>query len=601
MRSVLAYQRLHAEETGDEEPATEAAPAPPIVWNPATISDDELARVLTPATFKRARKLWDEGQLIEVATGARPTARFHDLGAHLRFLVPDDARYTHCDCADANCVHVALAVWAFRQLAPGTDSGLVQSSATPPPVPTEVLEATETFVGELARVGVADAGQPLLDKLARLERELRGAGLVWPAEIALDLAQQIEWHRGHNARFESERVAALVGELLARGDAIGAQTGAIPNVWLRGSASDVAAPVGAARLIGVGSAARFYRGGVELRAFLQDSDSGAVVSVSADFPDPAATPGSQFLRGPQAAAPPQSLARLGATPKIKGNSIGAIGEGQLLARGGKRAPSGALNLGRTAVSRGAQTFEWEKLRAPLLADGFAEVTARLANQAPAFLRPRRDGENLFVVPIVRAHEARFDNTTQSVRAALFDGAQNVAAVEFPFTARGASGVEALLGALGNAELRFVAGQFTLGAQGLSVLPLGLVTQNGAARQFVQPWVQASPTEGSNAVAADAARHAEEDMMRDWTNQMAQLLGETYLLGLENADELLARSWRALAERGASLGFAHLVEPIETLAGALESKSRARLWDAQPARAQLLRLSVWALLLRASNE
>ena len=604
VRSVLAYQRLHADDVEADEPEI-ALESAPVAWNPGTFTDDELAKVVSAATLKRARKLWDDGQLVEVATGARPTARFHNLGAHLRFIVPRDARYTHCDCADANCVHVALAVWAFRKLAPDEQSGLIQSNDAPASLPTAELDAIENFCGELCSVGIAGAGQPILDKLARLERELRGAQLIWPAEIALELIQQIEWHRAHNARFESERIAQLVGEWLARADAMRAQSGAVPDVWLRGSASDVAAPIGAARLVGIGTSARFYSGGVELRAFLQDGDSGAVVSVSGDFPDPVATPASQFLRGPhaapQAATPPQSLAKLGAIPKIKGQSIGAIGAGQLLARGGKRAPSGALSLARAAVTRNAQTFEWEKLRAPLLAESFAEVSAHLSNQAPAFLRARREGENLFVVPLIRAENARFEAATQSVRATLCDDKGGVTALAFPFTARGASGVEALLFALNQAELRFVAGRFARGTEGLSVEPLGLVVQNGATRKLVQPWVQEAPAETSIFAATGDTMNADEDILRDWTNQIAQLLGETWLLGLDGADELSARSWRALSERGASLGFARLVAPVAELADELEAKSRVRIWNAQPARAALLRLSVWILMFRNANK
>ena len=597
VRSVLAYQRLHADEIGGDEADETEAEVAPIAWNPGAISDDELSSILSDATLARARKMWSEGQLVEVALGTRPTARFHNLGAHLRFLVPHDARYTHCDCADANCVHVALAVWAFRRLAPDQTSGLVQSSDAPLPVPSKVLDATETYLGELARIGIAGAGQPMLDGIARLERDLRGAGLIWPAEIALELAQQIEWYRAHSARFESARVAELVGELSARADAIRAQTGAMPAVWLRGSAADVAAPVGAARLIGIGTSARFYRGGVELRAFLQDGDSGAIVSVRGDFPDPVATSSSTLLRGPQATAPPQSLARLGAMPKIKGHSLGALGGGQLLARGGKRAPSGELALGRTAVSLAAQTFDWAKLRAPLLAENFGEVGAHLSDRAPAWLRPRRDGENLFVVPVLRVEGARFDPATQTVRADLFDEAGAVAALEFAFTARGASGVEALLSALENSEPRFIAGRFARNANGLSVSPVGLVTQNAAARQLIQPWIQDAPANSARAASLNAATLAsEDDTLRDWSNQWTQLLGETLLLGLENADELLARRWKALAERGASSGFSRLAESIAMLAEALGNKSRTRVWDARPAQATLLKLSVWSLML-----
>ena len=593
IRSVLAYQRQHIAPVEVEIKVAELAAS--LEWNPGAISANELNEIVPAATSKRARQLWDAGQIIEVRTGARPVARFHTLGTNTRFLVANDARYTHCDCAQsAPCVHVPLAVWAFEKLAPGAREGLISTRAEPPTVPVSLLDSVEKLASELARVGVAHAGRPFLDKLARLESELRAGELMWPAAIVADLARQIEWHDAHNARFEAARVAQLVGELLIRADAIGAQTGATPDLFVRGAASDVTVEVGAARLIGIGADARIYGGGVEVRAFLQDADSGAVVFVTHDFPDPIATTPA-FSRAPVAPAAPQSLARLAAMPVVKGVGLSAVGGGQILARGGKRAPSGAWSFGRSPLSYNAQNYQWEKLRAPLLAENFAEVAAHLGHQAPAFLRPRRAAENLFVVPIIAAHDARFDGGAQEIRAALRDAANGEAHLVHPFSARGAAGFEALLQLLqSQITLKFVAGRVEMGADGLTIAPLALVYEADGKRHILLPWLaEVGVSAQAQTPVAAQATSAPDDPLRDWQRECDALLGETWLLGLNGADELLAREWERLRARGQSLGFSRLIEPIERVATELARKNSVRDWKSETARAALLQVTVSA--------
>lgn len=606
LRSVLAYQRENAAaETPEKEREAEIetpVSAPAMAWNPGEIPEDALSKVVPAAVLTQARKIWDAGQLIEVTLSAKPTARFHTLATNTRFMVPGDARYTHCDCAGAApCVHVPLAVWAFQQLK-GEAHGLISTRTERAPVPASTLDEVETALGELARIGVAGAGRPFLDRLTRLEGECRAQGLVWPGGIAADLSRQIELHMAHNARFEPVRVASLAGELLMRCDAIRSQTGATPEVFVRGAASDVTTEVGAARLIGIGTQARLYRGGAELSAWLQDTDSGALVYVSRDFPDPKPDPGPALLRGSNAPTAPQSLARLANSPVVKGTGIGALGSGQILARGGKRAPDGEFSFGRTPLSFNAQTFEWQRLRAPLLCEGFSQINAHFEGAAPTPLRPRRAGEDFFVVPLAGVEDAHFSQSQQETRAVLRDTSGETALLIHPFSARGASGTQALLAALDDPDsARFVAGRFSRGAQGLTVSPLSLVCERGGARVMIQPWVSqnaASPNAQSDAQFApkSATQSAPLDPLRDFSAQLGEALGELWLLGLARADEAVARDWARLAGRGAALGFGRLVAPIETLSAELALQSKVRQWDFLAAKNALFEAAVLALLL-----
>src|SRR5262249_46453248 len=127
--SVLVYQRqvrpaLASDGTGhppSESPLGASGP-----WDPGAITDEELARHFRPAQLTKARQQFEQGVLAELVRSSKPSARLHLQACLVRFLVPGDIRYTHCDCAEpAPCGHVALAVWAFRQLPASEKAGIL--------------------------------------------------------------------------------------------------------------------------------------------------------------------------------------------------------------------------------------------------------------------------------------------------------------------------------------------------------------------------------------------------------------------------------------------------------------------------------------------
>ncbi len=121
VRTVLAYQRRAADAAAVVDEAV-APPGPSGPWDPGQITDDALAAAFKPAALARARGEFQQGLLVELVRGAKPSARFHVPPHTVRFLVPGDIRYTHCDCAEqAPCRHVPPAVWAFRMLEPLRD------------------------------------------------------------------------------------------------------------------------------------------------------------------------------------------------------------------------------------------------------------------------------------------------------------------------------------------------------------------------------------------------------------------------------------------------------------------------------------------------
>jgi hypothetical protein len=604
IRSVLAYQNRVQGSGTQRVPGVQGKQVPPIrssiPWNPGAITDEELARHFHRATLARARKQFEAGHVVELVRSSKPSARIHTLSCNLRFLVPGDPRYAHCDCAETPpCSHVPLVVWAFRLLEAERAGGLISTQLTSLPTPVPVLDEIEDAVRTLAALGISGAPGPVIDRFRRLEARCRQEGLVWPAEILAELVHQYECYTGHDARFSPWRAAELVGELCIRSDAIRSDTGAVPQLFIRGASTDQVIEVGSARLIGLGCGAQVHRGGVELAAYLQDMDSGTVVAVSRDFPDPPPDAG-------QAAREFWQLAR---TPVMKGIALSALGDGQLLIKGGKRSPSCRFIPGRAQATRNPQAFNWEALRPPVLAEDLAELTARLGALPPASLRPRRISGNLYVCAVAGVEAAEFSVEEQLVRAVLTDREGNAALLVHPYTARGREGTEALLQALaGRGEtLRFVAGQVHLGGAGPVISPVSLVFQEESRRVMVQPWIERLASGGELQIEKGELQSANwggrpdtADPVAYYPTQVMEAVGEACLLGLERMDERAARYWEELHRHGAALGFVRFLRPMGRLVETLAQKSRTVRWDPQPAAAAVLELAVLAHLAREES-
>jgi len=591
VRSVLAYQQAaRAPAAGEPAEEDEAAPAPPEPWDPGAIPDEELERRFRKADLARARRQFDEGQVMELVRSVRPSARIHTLSLNLRFLVRGDLNYTHCDCAEPNpCSHVPLAVWAFRMLAPEQAGGVVSTHKETLPVPAPLLDDVEAALLALAAPGVSTAPPPLIDRFRRLETRLRDEALVWPAEIVAELVQQVEAYLAHDARFAPRRVAELAAELCIRLDAIRADTGAVPQLFIRGSRLDRTTDVGQARLVGLGCGAELRRGGVEISAYLQDTDAGTVVAISRDYTDPPKDDPS----------PPREFSGLAQFAVFKGVSLAALGAGQLLIKGGKRTPAGRFLPGRAQAALNPQSFQWESLRPPVLVDDLAELAARLAAQPPASLQPRRVAANLAVCAVAGVDAVEFSDVEQTVYALVRDAAGTQALLVHPYTSRSREGTEALIARLkGQPDtLRFVAGQARLAGGGVVLSPLSLIFQDGSTRTMLQPWIDRAAASTGAAVepSAGGPSAGPTDPAGEFPDQLLDAVGEQWLLGLQRADERTAGHWRELAERGAALGFERLLRPVARLADTLDEKRHTLRWEAEPAARALLEIGLLAHL------
>ena len=588
IRSVLAYQQQAADRAPEAEQPQPAEP-----WDPGALTDEQLDQAFRKAALTRCRTQLRKGLLAELVRSAKPTARFHGLSFTVRFLVPGDVRYTSCDCGGrAPCQHVPLAVWAFRLLSAERTSGYVSTQQESSAPPVELLDDVEAALMELCELGVSGASRVYGDRLRRLHGRCQEAGLVWPAEILEETARQLERYQDHDARFDPSRVASQVAELLVRCDAIRNDTGAVPQLLVRGHKTDRAVRIGKARFVGLGCGATVRGGSAELAAYMQDTDSGAVVAVCREYADPAEDSKEE----------PAQLWRLGQRPVARGISLAGLGAGQLVVQAARRTPGHRLILGRAPVSFNPQSYDWGTLRAPVLAEDFAEVRSRLAGMPLASLRPRRVAEDFHACAVASVEAAEFSPADQTVVATLLDHGGGRAFLEHPYTTRGREGTEALLALLcadpKQRRLCHVAGPVRLCPAGPVFSPVSLVYEEDGARAMLQPWVERSEQQGPAEMLEPAEIAGAEDPVEEFPQQLLAALGELLLLGLGRADSRCTSQWEDLCATGEALGFDRLVAPAARIAESLKQKAMSARWDFSGAGQAALELAV---LVRVARE
>ena len=389
---------------------------------------------------------------------------------------------------------------------------------------------------------------------------------MWPATILHDLRRQYDHYISHDARFSPTHVADLIGEFLIRGDALRQKTTPVPRLFVRGTEENARTRLGQARLVGLGCTVIHRKRSVILQALLQDNATGMIMALGHEFLDPE-----------DEGAPPPSFAELSGRLVIKGRDIASLGRGQLVLKKATLHADHHIELGRAPASAYPQSFRWEELPAPLHAEHFDEVRARLQTLPPASLRPRRVGEDFHVVPITRVEEATFSVRDQAVTATLIDPLGRRAMIFHPYTNRNRLGTERLLARLSSApeSIHFVAGSMRVGAHGLIVRPTGVVfdaPDRPDTREMIQPWVDEFPEREASDTQLGNARPP-LDPIDTFRAELANALGELYLLGLNHVDAGIARQWRRLYHFGLRLGVHDILGPVADVCALLDPATR----------------------------
>ena len=604
IRGVLAYQRWFnagtqplsststasapaTPSTADEDTMSVVAestvhfPAVPIAdkeWDPGQITDEQLKQCMKQPLLDKAKKLFDDGQVVELVKARKPYARFHTLSTTVTFLVEDDPRYTRCDCIDKQpCLHVPLSIWAFRKLT--RSAGIVTTGSKVVSVPTATLDEIEQWLMEFSALGVQGMSNAMLGRLKRLVQQCLDESLIWHSEVLSDLLEERQRYADHDARFSPRRVVELIGELCSRCDAVRSQSPAIPQVFVRGTPSDRPSELADSTLIGLGCGVEVHKGSVVLSSHFQDTKSGNILALPREFNDPS----------DESLARPKPFWQLAEHAIVKGNNINAVASGRLITKGGKLTPARIFVPGRAPVQSNPQMYNWEQLRAPIYGESFADIRATIAAQPPAFLGPRQVGRNFHVFPVKEVTRVAFLDHEQAVMAELSDYAGERAAMLFPYLSRCPDGVDIILDQFNDASksVKFVSGYVRSTSEYLIIEPVGIVIEEAGQRHLLQPWIEKpagriKPTEKRQPHAAVVATGFGSPAMANYPTRILDTLGDLAVIGLERVDSGFTRRVQLLLDDGGAMGFMLFTSGLEKLVATLKAKSMMVKWDWQEA-------------------
>ncbi len=590
VRSVLHYQlRLAEAAAANNSPTTTTSSdevdtptqrtVTPVAfnesWDPGQILDEALQSHFGKSAVTRSRTLFDRGVVALVERGAKPVCRFLHEPCAVRFLVPGDLDYVHAECSEKlRATYIPWAVWTFRELAADQSSGLVSIENRIDGTPIDLLDEVETLTFELMDDGIQGLAPTFVSRVQRIVDRLNDAGMVWPGEVWNDLLTQTEAYRAHDARFDPAQTVDLVGELLIRSDAIRHDRGAVPRLLVQGSRTDRTTEIAYGRFIGLGCSVRNRRRNVEITAFMQEIDSGTVAAVDRTYTDPE----------PESGQPVKDFGTLSRGLIGSGVSLSELGEGQLLLKSGNLTPAHRLLIPRSRVHMNPQTFAWEKLRAPVLVDSFADASARLQALPPKSLRPRRLTEDVAVLKVASVEGMAFDPVSQSLTAALKDTEGDIAILRHGYSTRARHGFESLWKALNDVQSRlmYVAGQLRPTTAGLLIAPTCVVVEQGDRRVAIQPWVE-RPSAESEAQSTTTGGLPERAFSGgDVLQRLNELLAEALTTGVRKMPPQVHRRWEELSRLGEAAGFVLLPGVAKRFASDFARRLEARDWSSQSA-------------------
>lgn len=524
---VLAYQDRHRETP--EEPRT--------LWSPADFTDEMLRQALPAATLAAARRAARAGVRLSAPDGI-PTARL-PLNT-VQFFSPSALAHARCDCREVSgCAHLAVAVWAFRA-AGDAGSTMTGEVVVRLGVATNRRPDVDAFAADLDALiitvwadGIAAEDAAIDARLATLTARAHRAGWSWVAADLEELRRQREALHGRRTDADPDALLALVAETPARLRA--AVRAAEPDQPQR--TADEILGVGVPgetelahlRLVSLG--AETWRGdlGGGARVYLADPDTGAV---------------SVLERRWSGAAP-------AADRRILGTTLHRVAHGQVVTTGARRRALGLIEIAadrrRTSLHDLSPTA-WEAAALPL---GVG------LDHEPAFVRPRRLGDNIRVLAVDALHDWGFDATTQRLVANV-SGPDGDIQLILGHSAAAPGAVDALADALENAAVRRVSVRLLRRAGGLVCEPLAVLTGDGAVVPATAPvsgrnlppappGVAAGPLERAGAELTGWLRRGLHHQSRGARERLAGLADGLGAAGMATAGAELAAAAAAIGE------------------------------------------------------
>jgi len=406
---VLAYQTWAADQ-GDG--AAEVAPAAE-EWSPGGIDDEAIIEALGKRVVALARRRVSNGMVVELVRDPPPSARLPTCT--VRFLVPNDVSYAHCDCElGGGCEHVAIAVWAFRdgdergsnnaQLGGRDDAGPDLS----------VLAPAEALLHELLLEGVSSAPTSLAQHFARARAGVQAQRLTWVDDLLDDLDGTLQAYRSRSARYREEVAAGLLTEL---GGRIRAARSAreLPPRFLLGAGEASETKLDHIRLVSLGARLSGDESRREATVWLADPDTATVLMLV-----------KEWTFGEKETIPSnQELARRLAAYRVP---LGTIATGQVVTRVARRRANRRLYLGRgsgiQSTSLSPQHGDFLSLPSPVLVRDLAKLAEAFRGRPPRMLRPRILTEDFHVVCINEVGPVRYAPGEQALVVEVLDEAGN---------------------------------------------------------------------------------------------------------------------------------------------------------------------------------
>lgn len=384
--AVLQYQK-------------EAAVTAVEAFCPSAFTDEELIAHVGQRTVAAAERALASSVAVRVHPGATPSAELPN--ATVSFWAPDALHLARCDCGKPACVHVVLAVWAFRARPSG---GLIVLGGARA-ADAEALDRVEPVLTALVRTGLAALGDGAL--LAETRAALQD--YVWLRDGFEDLERERERYARQSTVFRAEVVARGVAELLARTRAATAERPALPPTMVLGSALEASGGSDRLRLIGIGASTEADGARRLANAYFVEPISMTVLALRAEWELEGRAPTGAEV-GELFASSRRSLAEL----------AGAY----LIARGARRRENGLLDLSRARSIQPSNPpgAMWGEVEAPILVRSLDELAARRANEPPALLGPRLVGRDVHVLAIGALDEIGYSPAHQEVRARVVDEA-----------------------------------------------------------------------------------------------------------------------------------------------------------------------------------
>ena len=554
---ALACRERASAATGSSS-SDEITPPTAALREVASVSDDELARVIPVSALQEAERLRAGGIAIDIRLRAAgepcDTARLPS--ATVRFWAGGAIEAARCDCVAATgCAHVALGVWAFRAAVQPEGSDAITTVRLGPPGNRHAIDSEpfEQAVQVLLQHGVLQGSAALAQGFTAAR--VAAADAAWLAMAMADLETWAEAYAQRSALYEASDGVDLVAELglrLAAGRLPG-QAGAVLGI---GQAGETA--LDRLRLMTLG--ARTARDGEKrvTTLLLADVDTGTRL----------------VLRHPWRVAEADETreATVRAAERVApGVRLDALAQGQLLAQQAARRADGSVRLARSRSSLNSvlpQAGDWRQLAPPLRFTSVAALRAEAQAHPNAALQPRHAARRHVVFSPHGVNGVSYDANAQTLVAALVDGDGETLLMHRTHERHAPYALDAIAGALDGrfGTLRHVAGT--------------LAWQDGAPR--IEPWALSC----DQLVVPDLAVHcgalpnvllgSVNGPTADPCRSALDALGNHLAEALHHGARRLPPRWRhqraALVHSLGAAGLRELSQRVQLLHDALESET-----------------------------